>query len=283
MKKILFFFILFAANYGFAQTRIADKQEVSGKWTKSGSPYIIEGEAIVPIGKILTIKPGVVIMFKTGENRDYRLDGEINSGFNVGFIRVKGKLIAKGKKGKMITFTKNGTGNWGNVFFEESKNNYLKYCYFEAAYYMRGVTETDNGTGAVSFWKSGGTVENCIFANNGWTAINCKQSSMPTIKNVTIAMNKYGIECNSSSTPEIINCIIYGNENQFFFNGGATPRISYSLIQDASLNSDAVNLGKNIFGDDPQFTDEFKKDFSLKSTSPCKKAGKGGTDMGAVQ
>jgi hypothetical protein len=283
MKKIIFFAILFATHYGFAQTRIADKQEVFGKWSKSGSPYIIEGEAIVPYGKTLTVKPGTVIMFKTGEDRDYRLEGELNSGFDVGFLRVRGKLIAKGKKGKMITFTKNGTGNWGNVFFEESQGNELKFCKFEAAYYMRGITEFDNGTGAVSFWKSGGTVENCIFANNGWTAINCKKGSAPAIKNTTITMNTYGIESNSDSNPEIINSIIYGNETQFFINGGGSLRISYCLIQDSKLITSAVDLGKNIFRDNPQFKDEFKNDFSLKSTSPCKKAGKGGVDLGAVQ
>jgi parallel beta-helix repeat protein len=283
MKIIPFFITLIIATASFAQTHIADKQEVWGKWTKSGSPYIVEGEAIVPIGKTLTIKPGTVIMFKTGEDRDYRIDNEINSGFDVGFLRVKGTLKAIGKKSKIISFTKNGEGNWGNVFFEESKSNILTFCNFESSFYMRGVTENDNGTGAVSFWKSEGTIENCIFSNNGWAAINCKQSSTPTIKNTTITMNKYGVESNSDSDPEIINSIIYDNENCFAFFTNGTVSVSYSLLQTEELENSVKDNGKNIFGKDPQFAYKFKNDFSLKATSPCKKAGKSGLDMGAIR
>ena len=54
-----------------AQTIIKDKEYVSGKWKKSKSPYIIEGEAKIAEGKTLKIKPGVVVKFRTGDGRDY--------------------------------------------------------------------------------------------------------------------------------------------------------------------------------------------------------------------
>ncbi|OQA02352.1 MAG: hypothetical protein BWY70_00025 [Bacteroidetes bacterium ADurb.Bin408] len=51
---------------------ISNKQEVYGTWTKSKSPYTIQGEAIVPEGKTLTIEPGVTVKFKTGTNKRFR-------------------------------------------------------------------------------------------------------------------------------------------------------------------------------------------------------------------
>lgn len=36
---------------------------VSGTWTKAGSPYKIQGEIIVPKGSTLTIQPGTVVEF----------------------------------------------------------------------------------------------------------------------------------------------------------------------------------------------------------------------------
>lgn len=263
----------------FAQTTISDGEEVFGTWKKSGSPYIIEGEAIVPAGKTLKIKPGVEVKFKTGDDRDYRIDGELNPYFNVGFLRVKGTLIAKGKKNKLITFThKEKYGYWGNVFFENSKDNHLKYCKFEFAYYMRTVVETDNGTGATSFWKSDGLVEHCIYEGNGWTAINCKQNSNIEIKNCTVTNNEYGIEANSQSAPEVTNCIVWKNRTQdFYVNGNSMPKLSYSLLTSRDLPSGISNKGKNIYGENPNLDGNFKP----KKGSPCIKAGEKGKNIGA--
>ena len=64
MKTKLLLALLIFSQFVFAQTTISDGEEVSGTWNMSGSPYVVEGEAIVPIGATLTIKPGVVVKFK---------------------------------------------------------------------------------------------------------------------------------------------------------------------------------------------------------------------------
>jgi hypothetical protein len=58
MKKKLIFLGVFLVYFFItnAQTVIKDKQDVFGTWKKKGSPYIIEGEAIIPSGKVLNIK-----------------------------------------------------------------------------------------------------------------------------------------------------------------------------------------------------------------------------------
>jgi hypothetical protein len=278
--KFLILFLIIANISLFAQTTIHNGQKVSGKWTKSGSPYIVEGEAIVPDGKTLTIKPGVEVQFKTGENIDYRYDdGDLNPNFDVGCLRIEGKLIAKGKKTKMILFTNKGKyNNWGNIFFVNSKDNYMEYCHVEYAQYLRLVTEDDNATGAISFVHSGGTIKNCIVSSS-WTGINCKQESMPEIINCVVTNNEYGIEANSDSKPNVINTIVWDNAESFYVNPGAAIKISYSLIQDDYLIEGLYDKGNNVFDKNPKMDNNF----SIKESSPCYKTGEKGVNIGILR
>lgn len=277
----LFTIFLFGGQSIFSQTYISNKQEVHGTWKKSKSPYIVDGEAIVPPGKTLTIKKGVVVKFKTGTNRDYRIDRILEKSFNLGFLRIKGNIIAKGNSKNKIKFTSNGDGNWGTIFIDSrDKNNIFKYCIFEKGYHIRGITKADNSTGVLTFYNSNGSVENCMFIRNGWTALNFKETSKPTITNVTIVKNNYGIECNSGSIPIIKNTIIWKNYTALYINGASLPRISYSLIQDESIDR-YYDKGNNIFAQDPDFKDEIFDDYSLKDNSICKKAGENGSDIGS--
>jgi hypothetical protein len=268
MKKKMLLFAFILPIFVFGQTYIKDKQEVFGMWTADGSPYIVEGEAIVPTGKTLVIKEGVVIQFKVGTDRDYRNDDEINQKFDVGFLRVNGKIIAKGTSKKLITFTSYGTGTWGNVCLINTNDNVFEYCQFSNSYYIRSVTETDNATGALSFLGSNGVVKNCIFSRNGWTAINCKKEAKPQLMNITIVDNKYGIECNTKSAPVIQNVILWNNEDPFYINGGATPSIQNTSIQEETFPDGAVDKGGNIIGTNPMFIDSENKNYQLQSISP---------------
>lgn len=274
---------MFAVTVLFSQTRIKDQQEVSGTWKVSKSPYIIEGEAIVPKGKTLKIKPGVVIMFKTGTERDYSINYVKNKVFDLGFLRVNGKIIAEGKPDKLIKFTRVGTsGYWGNVHIRtDVKDNLFKYCLFEAAYFIREVIEGGNATGALSFYNSTGTVKNCLFIDNGWTAINCKESSAPILDHLTIVANKYGIECNSNSSPKISNSILWNTETAFYSNGGSNPGIKYSLVQGSFLE-EIQDLGNNMMGIAPDFIDPSTLNYGINKSSPAYKKGSDGNNIGAL-
>jgi hypothetical protein len=284
-KLYMLILILFISQYLIAQTFVDDKQEVSGIWDTIGSPYIILGEAIIPENETLKIEPGVEIKFKTGNDRDYFIDGIPNPNFNIGFMRVNGTLEASGEQESFITFTRNDNfDNWGVVFFgSTSKNNLLKYCKFEYGYFVRYVIENDNATGVVSFNSSTAKVENCIFINNGWTAINCKNYSNPKIKKCVVYKNEYGIECNTNSKPAILNTIIWENKQAFFINTGANPSISYSLIQGKRIPEEINDKGENIMDKNPKFTNPQEGDFSLQEKSPCLFSGKRAKDMGAIK
>lgn len=277
MKKMLFIALIISAKFLVAETIIYNQQEVSGTWSTKGSPYIVKGEAIVPSGKTLTIKAGVEVRFATGENREY---GEKE--FDLGFLRVKGKLVAKGKKGNMIRFTRIGkSGTWGNiVFVSGTSENVMKYCIIEHTYYVRGVSEGDNATGALSFLASTGLVENCVIAYNGWTGINCKNGSKPLIRHSVVFKNEYGVESNSASEPQLVNCIVWSNNNGFYTNGNSKPTFCYCLIQDAELPDTAIDEGGNIFKKNPMFYDPASGDFSLSASSVAYKKGKKGANIG---
>jgi hypothetical protein len=268
MKKIMLTLLFALPVFVFGQTYITDKQEVFGVWNVNSSPYIVEGEAIVPLGKTLEIKPGVIVQFNVGDNRDYLLDGSPNSEFKLGFLRVKGTLVAKGTAKKMIEFTSYGTGTWGNICMFDSDKNVFEYCHFSKAHYIRSVTSKDNATGALSFNNSKGVVKNCLFWNNGWTAINCKNGAQPQLINLTIVGNKYGIECNSDSKPTIQNVILWNNEEPFYINGGASVILKNSSIQVEKIPEEAIDNGGNYTGTNPMFVDSEKRDFHIQNSSP---------------
>lgn len=277
MKRMLVLFLALGLNSLTAQTVITDKQEVSGTWTKKGSPYYVMGEAIVPKGKTLKIKPGVEVQFKTGTNREYS-----SSSFDLGFLRVNGTLIAKGSKKEFIRFTRKGReGNWGNlVFTSGSSVNKLSYCIVEHSYYVRSVTEDDNATGGLSFIASYAEVDNCLLVNNGWTGVNCKQTSKPLFRHCVIARNEYGVECNSASTPDFVNCIIWANENAFYTNGKSHPRFAYCLIQESTLDEDFIDGGNNIYKLTPGFYDPAGGNYWVSKSSPAYGKGLKGANIG---
>jgi len=284
--SILFILTLFYITNLLSQTEIQDKQKVFGTWSVANSPYTVMGEAIVPSGETLIIEPGVVVKFKTGDDRDYTVNEQPSYTFNVGFLRVLGTIKAIGTSKKMITFTRDGeSGYWGNIAIDSrSKDNRFKYCWIESAFYMRSVVLNtyDNATAALSFFNSEGIIENCLLINNGWTALNFKEGSSPVVKNTTIVGNKYGLECNTGSAPTITNTIVWDNETAFYVNSGSNPHISYSIIQDSEFISGIIDDGNNIFATDPQFDDPASGSYKIKSKSPAYKSGEGRINIGAL-
>ncbi len=280
MKKITLLFLSIAVlciNLQ-SQTYIEDKQKVSGKWDMDGSPYIIKGEAIVPAGEKLVIKPGVVIKFNTSEGRDYGYED-----FSAGFLRVNGRLIAKGKPGALIEFTRNDNyGYWGVVLIDsEDGKHKIENCLFHHSYYIRGIVPGDNATAALSLHQATAKISNCLFVDNGWNGINCKKGASPEIDHCTFENNNYDIECNTGSNPIISNCILYNAaEYPFYINGGSRPTITFSLIDAYEIDDDIANGGNNILDKRPLFQNVDNDNYRLLANSPGKGVAKKGKDMG---
>jgi len=299
IKKLITIVFIFMCTFSFSQTTISDGQKVTGKWTKAKSPYTLEGEAVIAVGSTLTIEPGVEVKFKTGLNNIYTLKS-----FDIGFLKVNGTLIAEGTVSEPILFTRSGvSGNWGVILFTgSSTSSSLKYCKIENAGSIVNAIDMVNFYGALSFYKSTGTVENCEIVNNSVTGISCISSASPTIKNSVICNNlNIGIYCYSLSNPAITNCTFAKNgwqgiyaisnssptiKNSIFWdntkeNSFGSANVSYCLIEETALSATASNKGNNIFATDPLFTDSKNADFSLKTSSPCIGKGASSANIGA--
>jgi predicted outer membrane repeat protein len=142
LLSLVAFFSMCAVS--FAQTHISPGN-VSGTWTVSGSPYLIEGEISIPSGQTLNIEPGVLIEFQ----------GHYT-------LFVQGRLLAIGTEPNNITFTINDTtgfydpnsplGGWYGIRFvntpvqnDSSKIIYCKLQYGKAL----GTDWTLNAGGAI--------------------------------------------------------------------------------------------------------------------------------------
>lgn len=231
-----------------SQTYIMHESNVSGKWIKERSPYIIQGLAKIPIGQTLEIESGVEIKLNTSEddrysNKDMR-----------GSLLVEGTLIAVGASTSPIVFTgvtfKDG---WGSLYFKNSNGSKLIYCNFNQSkgiYSLAGRNK--DGWGAI-------TVENCspkldhieikdsrigIFVttkgfpeiNNSsithcvHAAIYCIQESTPRVRNTSLSHSGFGLRCESSN-PIIENCnIIHNIKYGLVVNDGSQPQINSSIL-----------------------------------------------------
>ena len=123
-------------------------------------------------------------------------------------------------------------------------------------------------------------VSNFVITNCSEGAIYCEGAS-PTLKNLTITGNTFGIEAYGGSEPYIVNCIFWGNSNGDLY--GCKAR--YSCVEHDPPDTSAGNINAN-----PQFADPDNGDFHLMSrfgryvaaldtwtedytTSPCIDAG----------
>lgn len=264
-----------------AQTYIADKQEVYGTWTKANSPYIIKGEAIVPLNHTLTIEPGVVVKFKTGGNRYYTA-----ANFDVGMLRVLGTLVANGTAAEFITFTSLGEGRWGVVIIEDQKNAFLlSYCLFEKGdmvYDSRVGKEGDyTSHGVLAIHNSKGHIHHCIFHKNySWVLFT--DNAKLQIESCTFIDNQFEDMYNEVSNIILKNSILGKNSIGAKANNitGGTTHIEYSLVQNGLYPG---TLSNNIIYDkDPLFRNPSKGDFRLQPNSPCIGAGENGVDLGAI-
>ncbi len=133
---------------------------------------------------------------------------------------------------------------------------------------------------AVSFYMGEGrgtVLENFIIRNSFMAAF--LVDSAPTIRNLTVVNNKYGVEAYAQAEPDISNCIFWYNTSDDLF--GCKAR--YSCIERGSP-------GRGNFSSDPLFAQPDARDYHLlsqrgrywpehdvwvldKVTSPCVDAG----------
>ncbi len=190
--------IIFTLSWVSAQTSIQGGS-VNGKWTKSGSPYIIKGSIQILNGDSLIVEPGVKVVFQ-----------------NTNKLMVLGKLIAIGTPSDTIVFTAaNASTGWRGIRFDgtPSTNDTSRISYCKIEY--------GNASGPLTPEKNGGG----LYFDNFSKAV----VSYSSIVNCKADITGGGIYILSSS-PKIHNCFISGNDAIDRLAGGIYLENSNSII-----------------------------------------------------
>lgn len=159
MKKyIIAFTLIFALILNtYSQTTLSGGI-VSGTWTKSGSPYKVNGNITIPNGSTLSIEPGVVVQF--AQFKYLNVDGQI-------------KAVGGQKSSDSIWFTKqnpNDTGSWKGIKFIKTANtndtSVFKYCVFRncKSIYDTLLANRSGGITVIGYGKL--KINNCTFYKN---------------------------------------------------------------------------------------------------------------------
>jgi len=189
-----------------AQTTIPGGN-VSGTWDAAGSPYLIEGEIIVPHSESLNIDPSVVIVFRG----HYKLI-------------VHGLLFAEGTENDSILFTAADTSSgWHSIrFIDAPDSSRLSYCIIQYGNAEGSWTSDDKHGGGIYCMNSNPVISNCTIQYNraqyspeGFGGgIYCDNSS-PSIDNCNICENFStkggGLYFINNSDATVTRCMIAEN------------------------------------------------------------------------
>lgn len=161
MKKLILFLIFFFPIIALSQTTIQES-DVSGTWTLSGSPYLIEGDVTIEDTDTLVIEPGVIVEFQ-----DYY------------GLFVEGYLHAIGNETDSILFTVNDTtgyhdyshAGWKGIRFNNTTpydSSYVEYCIIE---YGKGYGKVGGGMYIRLYDKiriTNSTIKHCFVDGVDW-------------------------------------------------------------------------------------------------------------------
>lgn len=241
-KFILFLAIMLNGTFLFAQTEVPSGL-VSGTWTQSGSPYLIQGSIQIADGNTLIIEPGVRVEFQG----PYKLN-------------VKGRLLAIGTLQDSIVFTKDTSLNtpydpmqptledstyWRGIVLDNvstsNDTSKLVYCKIE---FINGSQATTcyGGITLNNYSKviiSHNTISNCS-GNVYGAGIYCYNGASPVISYNLITNNpKAGIYCDYGCSSLIIYNKISNNSGSGIYCWNSTATISNNII----VNNTATNGG----------------------------------------
>jgi hypothetical protein len=164
-----------------------------GVWTRAKSPYYVMKSVVVPAGRTLEIRPGVIVIFT-----------QLAQSFT-----VRGTLIADGKPDSLVTFRPNAgrgfpprSGDWVSLEFEEGSVGVLDNA--RLLY----------GTNTIVAVDAHLTVEKTVISNSRQDGVRLTRTSA-LFRDVTIANNaQHGLvleECDSGVDPVVLEHCSIGN------------------------------------------------------------------------
>ncbi len=214
MKRFFLVMIILSLCFGLFAIEVSGNQ--SGTWTIENSPYIVTGDVIVPSGEILTIKPGVNVLF----NNDTKMT-------------VNGKIKAVGTISDTIRFESNDNGFWNGLRLESTfENNKIIYCYFTGVGENHYAISSIESKILIRFTH----VENCVEGIQLFDLNLSEPPEMQILNSKINSMHKSGIYIVGNSDAMISGNDIYqcGLGNQYY---GA---IQLSTQADSNINTPTI-------------------------------------------
>jgi len=179
-------------------------------WTIPGSPYVVTGDVIVPLGVTLTVEPGVQVWFDTTPPASHS-------------IVVSGTLLAVGRPDLRIVFTSNDPfpdrNDWVSIQFQRSVGSVVEWANLswgsttldirQCSPRIANNTILESGLRAIQVLGpnaepviENNTIRTQLF--NQRTGI-ITQDANPVIRNNTLTDNYFGIYVYLGGQPRIEN------------------------------------------------------------------------------
>ncbi len=190
--------VALAADALAADPLYYDKGYITKDTTWNGT-VVIRGQTVVKRGCTLTILPGTVVKFLWVDE-----DGD---GIGDGELTVEGRLIARGTKDNVITFTSAQPDpkmkDWTFVQISVNKDAVVEYCVIEY------------GFSGIQVHYSTAVIRNSLFRRN-FEGIRFSTTDV-LIENNDIVDNYYGIRCEAHGSRTTIRKNRFsGNDYAFF-------------------------------------------------------------------
>jgi len=184
MFRPFIFLLLLLSLDGFAQTHVSGNQ--TGVWTKSNSPYFIDGSVSVAEGQALAIEPGVEIR----SPRDGRM-------------YIYGTLTAEGTAADSIRFTCPDSIDWAGavIFGPASTHSVLRYTRFN----RWGNTAFAGDIGVLQLLSADVTITHCLFSNCAASGIMMDEDSSPVINGNVFYNCPYAFSARPGSLSNVRN------------------------------------------------------------------------------
>lgn len=211
---------LLGTGTAIAATTIPGGNVINQTWTPAGSPYIVEGDAIVPAGASLTIQAGTTVLLKSTDAQ--------GGGANTTKVEliINGTLTVAGTSANPVTFqSETGTtaGSWyGIVVNSGASGASISGAVVKHATY--GVSSAATGSLLSIVDSTFSTNTNGVYLTGG----------SPTLTKVTATANTYGFNVNAPASPSIVEAQVYDNT-------------SYGLYAYAASGTSTISVDKSTF------------------------------------
>ncbi|WP_437617054.1 right-handed parallel beta-helix repeat-containing protein [Sorangium sp. So ce834] len=285
-----------------AETVVAGGNIINRTWDPAGSPYIVQGDIIVPAGARLTIQAGTEVRFASSDGLGTGLDtGEVE-------MTIRGTLDVAGTAASPVIFRSQAGGGareWYGVVVDAPTavltTNELVVQNASAGFHViDGVLTLDrvvahtNAYGAVFSRNGSATLTGWTVRNNtdGGLYISSTNRGVSTvsISGSTIHANRgAGVEvraeAGSRATVDIKSSIVTNNTGPGITRraeyGTTVATVTYSNVWGNGPNYVSVDPGEGALSANPLYVGA-PQNLRLTSNSPCRFAGELGGDIGAL-